>query len=157
MNLNSRDPYYDDITTVILDQVRVHSRLNVDSYLLSSARLSVQDQTTYFADQLALQLEAFVLQEKLPPEYIVEDYTVSTPPVPVTWWDHFKVEKLNGERWYWKWLGKLKSPKFTVEVKTVKLSVNLKRFWNYPEAKAVSVQMGKPYKFAQWDTEIMGL
>lgn len=108
-------------------------------------------------DTMVMQLDSYVLQEKLPPEYVVEDYTVSTPPVPTTWWDHFKAEKLNGERWYWKWLRRLKPPLYNVEVKTVKLSVNLKRFWNYPEAKAVSVQMGRPYKFAMWDTEIRGL
>lgn len=151
MNLND----WEDMVmhTTILDQARVVSRIQVPSHVWNSATLNVGLLDPIIQD-LVLSLESTVLRETLPPEKITEEVLLTTPPVPVTWWDHFKKEKLATERWYWRWLGKLKPPLYEVSTKTAEVTVNLQRYWNYPDAAPVPTRVGQPVRFATYDHQV---
>lgn len=156
MNLSSDDFQAQlAMRTVILDQARVASRINLPAHIWSTATIGIDQEVNFLVDELILQMEAFVLRETLPPETVKQQYTLSTPSVPVTWWDHFKVDKAKQDRWYWRWLGKLKAPQFAVEVKTVELSVDLRRYWAYPEAQPVPAQYGRAYKQCNYETRLI--
>lgn len=127
----------------VLDQVRVRSQVPVESHLWSTLDIGVVEAAF---GNLILSLDARVLQDNLPPKEVKTEHTVTTPPVPATWWDHFKVTKLEANKWYWRWLGKLKPPRMTVESKVVQVSADLSRWVSYPEAQRVPVELGQPYR-----------
>lgn len=127
----------------VLDQVRVYAKLPIDSYLWREHQISYFEAA--FGD-LVVQLESFVLQDKLPPKALEEVFYIEGSRYPVTWWDHFKVTKLEQGRWYWRWLGKLKEPQLERETFTRNVRVNLERWVSYPEAQVVGPEFGKAYR-----------
>lgn len=129
----------------VLEKARIATQLPIDSYTLNSMRASVEDDMNFFVDQILLRLEAFVLQDKLPPKTVEETYTYTTPPVPATWWEHFKHSKL-GKGWVWAWVTWLKPPLYTAETKKVTLKVDLDRWISYPEAQNIPDTFGRQYK-----------
>src|SRR5690606_19691092 len=118
-------------------RMRVASRIPVDSYTLASLKVHQEEVLDQVFGVLYYTLEAHILVDKLPPKTVEEIYTVTSPEVPVTWWDHFKVEKVAADKWYWRWLAKLKAPNFQVNTKTVTLRVDLERWISYPEAQNI--------------------
>ena len=141
----------------ILEKTRLGMRLPVDSYLIQSIRLSEHQFYEDMFRDMVYQLEAYVLQDKLPPVSVEESTEVLTAPVPATWWDHFKVTKLEQNKWYWRWLGKLKPPLMQAESRTVTLKVNLERWISYPEAQNIPDTFGNQYRGYKlesniWDT-----
>lgn len=130
----------------VLEKARIATQLPIDSYTLNSMRASVEDDMNFFTDQIILRLEAFVLQDKLPPKIVEQKHTYTSPKIPLTWWDLFKAEKLTAYRWYWRWLARLKSPKFEVKTQEVTLRVDLERWISYPEAQNIPDTFGRQYK-----------
>ena len=151
---NPYDPISETFERFVLHKSRIGMRLPVDSYLLQSAQVSqVELYDSLFSDML-YQLEAFVLQDKLPPATVEESQLVSTVPVPATWWDHFKRDKIADDTWYWRWLGKLKPPLMKVETREVTLKVDLERWVSYPEAKDLPPNFGDRYYGYKMNTNI---
>lgn len=144
------------INQFVLTKSKVAMRLPVDSYTVQAMEVSVDTFTQSLFDEMVYKLESYVLQDKLPPKTVEETYTFASKMNPVTWWDHFKVEKLATSKWYWRWLGKLKPPMFEVETKDVTLRVDLERWISYPEAQNIPETFGRQYrgynvKSSLWD------
>lgn len=129
----------------ILEKTRLGMRLPVDSYLINTMRISQQEFYEDMFTDMMYQLEAFVLQDKLPPQTVRDTKNVVSPATPATWWDHFKVAKLEQNKWYWRWLGKLKPPLMTTEIKEITFEVNLDRWISYPEAQNIPETFGNRY------------
>jgi hypothetical protein len=146
----------DSLKQFVLDKTRVGSRLTVDSYVLQSSKFRVEEGLNLFADELVVGLEAFVLQDKLPPKTVEKDYVCTTPPVPTTWWDHFK-HTYRDRTWLKHLIVHLKPPMYTAETKNVTLRVDLERWISYPEAQNIPETFGRQYrgynvKSSLWDS-----
>lgn len=129
----------------VLEKTRLGLRLPVDSYLINTMRISQQEIYESMFPDMVYQLEAFVLQDKLPPQTVRETRVITSNPTPATWWDHLKVTKLEQNKWYWRWLGKLKPPLMQADTKEVTLEVNLDRWISYPEAQNIPDTFGTRY------------
>ena len=134
------------IQQFILEKTRLGMRLPVDSYLVNSIRLHQYEAYESMFTDMVFQLEAYVLQDKLPPQTVRETRVITSNPTPATWWDPFKVTKLEQNRWYWRWLGKLKPPLMQADTKEVTLEVNLERWISYPEAQNIPDTFGNQYR-----------
>lgn len=129
----------------VLEKTRLGMRLPVDSYLINTMQISRQEFYEDMFTDMLYQLEAFVLQDKLPPKTVRETKKVIANPTPTTWWDHFKADKLKADKWYWRWLKKLKSPQYTIDTKEITFEVNLERWISYPEAQNIPDTFGTRY------------
>jgi hypothetical protein len=133
-----------DFDRFVLNKERVGMRLPLDSYVVQTMRFS-QEALEHTLDEMVFRLEAFVLQDKLPPKTVEETLEITLPTAPDTWWDLFKAVKLNENKWYWRWLEKLKTPKFSVRTHEVTMQVDIERWVSYPEAQNVPDTFGNRY------------
>lgn len=129
----------------VLEKTRIGARLPVDSYLINTMRVDRHETYEDMFGQLVYSLEAFVLQDKMPPQTIRDTKNVVSPATPATWWDHFKKDKVAADKWYWRWLGKLKPPLMYTEIKEITFEVNLERWISYPEAQNIPETFGTRY------------
>lgn len=139
-----------------LDKARVVSQFRVDGYTRNSMRLRVEDDPSFLTDDLVLHLEAIVLQDKLPPTKVTETEIVTTPPVPATWWDHFKHE-YQDRTWLKHLIVHFKAPLYKVEGREISLTVNLERYISYPEAQNIPENFGRQYHGYKVGTDWSGL
>jgi hypothetical protein len=135
----------------VLEKVRLGLQIPVDAYLLQTMKVDVHKVHEDMFTDMMFRMEAFVLQDQLPPRTVSEEVYVTTSPVPVTWWDHFKVEM--ADKWWFRWTQKytwakrrIFPPRMEAQVKLVRLSVDLERWISYPEAQSVPETMGKQYR-----------
>lgn len=138
----------------VLEKTKLGMRLPVDAYLIQTMRVDTHEVYESMFHDMVLQLEAFVLQDKLPPQTVREVKQITTPPRPATWWDHLKADKLAADKWYWGWLKKLKPPLYTAESKEITLEVNLDRWISYPEAQNIPETFGNRYRGYKIETNI---
>lgn len=105
--------------------------------------------------ELEEMLTADVLSERLPPETVThtERQHISLDvPRWSTWWDHAKATYAG--RWWAGWYVRRRPPHtVTVPVAgwvTATATVNLERFWTYPEASIRDPNMGTPLRRSNW-------
>lgn len=142
--MNPADLTPADFNRFVLDKTRVGTQLSVDSYTLNSMCLEVENDIRFLTDDLVIRLEAFVLQDKLPPKTVTETKHVTTPPVPATWWDHFKHD-YKDRTWLKHLIVHLKPPLYKVGGVEVGLTVDLERWVSYPEAQKIPETFGRQY------------
>lgn len=136
------NPYLpsEDMTQYHLRAVKYGLQQHLGGYAMDHLTVDVAQE---MFDHMAYRLRVDILQDQLPPVEVVEEQLVTTVPVPVTWWDHFKQEKVAADKWYWRWLGKLAPPLLEARVKTVTLTVDLQRWVSYPEAQSIPASYGR--------------
>lgn len=127
------DVFRPGYTEVLLERLKVGLRADIGAHTLDSlAANMVQDP---FLDRCALQLRAYVLAERLPPETITQHVPVIWIK-PATWRDHWKLA--HGHRWWVHWWVR-RRPARTVELRqTAGVTVNLQRYITYPKANLVT-------------------
>jgi hypothetical protein len=140
------DPEPLNIQSWVLEKSPVSFRLPVDSYTMRSMELNQYDIMDHMLGEMVYKLQAYVLQDKLPPKTVEQKHTYTSPKIPLTWWDMFKAEKLATYKWYWRWLARLKAPKFDVKTQEVTLKVDLERWISYPEAQDIPDTFGRQYR-----------
>lgn len=134
------------INQFVLEKARVGFRLPVDSFTVRSMNFREEDLRYDLFSDMVYKLEAYVLQDKLPPKTVEKTLEITLPKTPDTWWDLFKAVKLNENKWYWRWLDRLKTPKFSVRTREVKMKVDLERWVSYPEAQNIPETFGRQYR-----------
>ena len=125
----------DQFETVLLDRVRVGVRTHIDMGFVRD-NTSVDAAADHLTGQMVFELRSCVLAEKLPPEEITR-----SEEVPASWWQHFKAD--HGRRLWLRWLVRRRP----VRTETLSLTVFLRRYWAYPEARSLPVdRFGGPVR-----------
>lgn len=132
----------------ILNKIRLGCRIPTDAQIWNDMQVSVYDMTDYFTDQVVIQFETTVFQEKLPPQTISKTVEFSKPVTtvmlqPRSPWQFWK-ERHRAGRWIG-WLVRLFPIPEYEEFKETKVirhsqevSVDLHHSVIYPEAKAIA-------------------
>lgn len=103
------------------------------------------------AEELALDVSAFVAAEVLPPETVTRRQEVRFR-VPAGWFDTFRDEHLGNPVVAWtvrRWPIRWKTLR-----KTVELTVDLRRYWTFPHAPVPIEMVGERYRVAKWNVEV---
>jgi hypothetical protein len=133
---------------VVLDKVRLGSRIAMDAQIWSDMRMNVSNAMDTLADQVVFQFETTVFQEKLPPQTITKrvewckDVVVEIQQPKSPW--QFLKERARCSRW-WYWLFKyLPEPVYTTFkhskqiCESQDITLDLHHSVIYPEAKAIA-------------------
>jgi hypothetical protein len=159
-----RDGHRVILPEMIDDWTNPHAQYTPRTLLLEKLRLGWSVRETFehrehrrfdARQDLEHTLTCDVLSERLPPETVTrterQHVTVDAPRW-ATWWDHAKATYAG--RWWAAWYVRRRPPQ-TVTVPatgwvTATATVNLERFWTYPEASIRDPNMGTPLRWSNW-------
>lgn len=130
-----------DYSVVQLEKMKFYAQQYVQEHLAVDAGLEIV--TEHALNALCYRLTAEIFADKLPPEKITRTTNMSVE-VPATWWQHWKED--HKDKWYGRWIYE----RYGVDTRTIveeyELTVDLKRWQTYPEAKIpVDYGYGRAY------------
>lgn len=131
--------------TAILEWLRVGVAQAVGAEFAASLKFeTLRDEV---CGQIIHRLSAQVLADQLPPERVERTETV-TFEAPATWWQAWKAEHPT----VWRgWLARRWPVRMREEKRTAILTVDLRRYWTYPEQRFVRAEFGRPVRVATFD------
>ncbi len=106
----------------------------------------------WLAENMAYELESYVLVDQLPPAVEEAVQTVEVR-YPDGWWEMLRHQYR--ERWWMRWLVARRPVRWHTEQRMAHLRVDLKRYWTFPRAKVQlpDDRLGEPVRLAQWETK----
>lgn len=143
-----------DFETLTLEWLKVGLTQRVSAEFADT--VSVETWRDALLHQIALAITAHVLAERLPPARVIErrEFAFEVPASP---WQQLKATHAGS--WWLGWLVK-RHPVVTVTHRFVgELSVDLSRFWTFPQSRVPRGRFGDPYRALivsatpSWDDE----
>jgi hypothetical protein len=128
------------IETFTLEWLKLAAQRRVSAEFAESVTPAVYRDTLW--GDLVHQLTARVLADQLPPETVTDEHTFVFP-VPGSPWQQFKAT--HADSWWLRWLTKMRPPTYVKHYRNGSLTVDLRRYHIYPQAR-VSPQLGQPYR-----------
>lgn len=133
-------------TLASLDQVTLEW-LKVQVSSAVSAEFAESMRPEVYRDEvlghLVYQLRCHVLADRLPPESVTTTDRLMVQ-VPASPWQQFK--STHAAKWWLRALVRRRPVRMVEHAFTAELTVELSRFWTYPEAKELPERFGRPYK-----------
>lgn len=116
---------------------------------LVGATVAGSTSVRWIAENMAYELESFLLTERLPPVTVGTEQRVEVL-YPDGWLEMLR--HTYRERWWMRrWVAR-RPIRWHTEVRTARLEVELSRYWAFPRAnvKLPDDRLGDPIRFAQW-------
>ncbi len=139
-----------EFSMVSLEALRLSVRARVEE--LVGATVAGSTNVRWIGENLAYELEAFLLADQLPPAHFSEERRVEVL-YPDGWLEMLR--HAYQDRWWMRRWVKRRPIRWHTEVRTVRLEVELRRYWTFPKANVQlpDDRLGEPVRLAQWTTK----
>lgn len=114
---------------LVLSWEKLGARMQLSREMVQDARFDIRE--TLYGD-LLMQLQAYVLGEKLPENTVTATGSVSVE-YPASWWQHFK--DTYRERWWMRALARRRPPRMQTKTETGTLTATWHHMTAYPWAR----------------------